>query len=123
MAAITLLLQMGYLYELMALVTVVPWEIRSHLVGSDLADPRLIAGIISGQLVMVLIWAVPGIIGATLSALLIRKVRYRARWYLAATRFFAYTWLAFVPLGTILGYVLLRWSRDNEPSNPGNQQE
>lgn len=48
-----------------------------------------------------------GIIAAILALLLILKGQYRATWYLRTSRVLAWIWLPFVPVGTLLGALVL----------------
>ncbi len=48
-----------------------------------------------------------GIIGAISTWLLILKGRYRTAWYLKTTRVLAWMWMAFIPVGTALGVLVL----------------
>lgn len=49
-----------------------------------------------------------GIVGAITAWLLILKGRYRASWFLSASRVFGWLWMPLIPVGTVLGVLLLR---------------
>ena len=48
-----------------------------------------------------------GIVGAIVAWLLILKGRYWATWFLNASRVFGWLWMPFIPVGTVLGALLL----------------
>ncbi len=48
-----------------------------------------------------------GVIGAIVSYVIYVKKIFRASWYLKGTRVVGWLWLPFVPIGTIIGIVLL----------------
>lgn len=48
-----------------------------------------------------------GIIGVTASCIIYLKSNFRASWYLKGTRILGWLWLLLLPVGTLLGLVLL----------------
>jgi hypothetical protein len=48
-----------------------------------------------------------GIIGAVVSYMIYLKSDFRASWYLNGTRILGWLWLPFIPIGTLIGAVLL----------------
>ncbi len=53
-----------------------------------------------------------GIIGAVTDFILLSKVKYWASWFLKESRVIGWLWLLFVPIGTIIGVVLLGARRE-----------
>ncbi|MBH0048549.1 hypothetical protein I6F45_00465 [Pseudoalteromonas sp. SWYJZ19] len=71
-------------------------------------DPKLIAGHISSGIVISLIQMVPALVGYFISYMLIKNKRVNDFALLkSALKFFAYLWLLFIPIGTVLGAKLL----------------
>lgn len=48
-----------------------------------------------------------GVIGAVVSYIVYLKSDFRAAWYLRGTRILGWLWLPFIPIGTLIGIVLL----------------
>ena len=48
-----------------------------------------------------------GVIGAVVSYIIYLKSDFRAPWYLKGTRTLGWLWLPFIPIGTLIGIVLL----------------
>ena len=48
-----------------------------------------------------------GIVGAVVSYLIYLKSDFRASWYLKGTRILGWLWLPLIPIGTLIGVVLL----------------
>lgn len=74
-------------------------------------DPKLLAGAISSILMYLIIGAVIGFVGVFLSWLVLRDKKGRPSWFLPVSTFFAWTWMVFVPIGTVAGVLMLRWRR------------
>ncbi|WP_165728665.1 hypothetical protein [Pseudoalteromonas sp. 31A1] len=71
-------------------------------------DPKLIAGHISSGIVISLIQMIPALVGYFISYMLIKNKRVNDFALLKpALKFFAYLWLLFIPIGTVLGAKLL----------------
>jgi magnesium-transporting ATPase (P-type) len=79
-------------------------------------DPKMLAGAISQALMVVIIGAVIGLVGAALAWYVLRRKESRPNWFVSASRTFAFAWMVFVPIGTIVGFLMLRWRKaGNEP--------
>ena len=52
-------------------------------------------------------WPIVGIVGAVLGASLILNGRCRDAWFLATSRVLAWLWLPLVPVGTLVGALVL----------------
>lgn len=48
-----------------------------------------------------------GVIGAVVSCIVCLKSDFRASWYLRGTHILGWLWLPFIPIGTLIGIVLL----------------
>ena len=71
-------------------------------------DPKLIAGHIASGIVISLIQIAPAIVGYFISYMLLKNKRVNDFALLKpALKFYAYLWLLFIPIGTILGAKLL----------------
>ena len=71
-------------------------------------DPKLIAGHISSGIVISLIQIAPAIVGYFINYMLLKNKRVNDFALLkSALKFYAFIWLLFIPIGTILGAKLL----------------
>jgi hypothetical protein len=67
-------------------------------------------------------FAVTGLLGVLLTWVLLRKLNYRPMWFLFVTRFFAVTWLVFLPIGTVLAGLMFFWVSASKNSVRGSTQ-
>jgi hypothetical protein len=74
-------------------------------------DPKMMAGAISSILMYLIIGAVIGFVGVFLAWLVLRDKKGRPSWFLPVSTFFAWAWMVFIPIGTVIGVFMLRWCR------------
>jgi hypothetical protein len=65
-------------------------------------DPKLLAGHISSGIVLSIIQIIPALIGLLLSVWLVKRHN-KFKLFINCSRYFAYLWLLFIPIGTFLG--------------------
>ena len=61
-----------------------------------------------------------GILGSIATYLIYLKSNFREQWFLRCTRVLAWLWLPFIPIGTIIGIVLLGARKDAVESQAAN---
>ena len=59
-----------------------------------------------------------GLIGAIANFVLVSRAGFHARWFLKATRFIAWLWMPLLPIGTLIGVVLLGSAREASQQKP-----
>ena len=74
-------------------------------------DPKLMAGAISTIILDFLIGAVIGFVGVLMAWLVLREKEDRPSWFLPVSTYFAWAWIVFIPIGTVIGILMLRWGR------------
>ena len=79
-------------------------------------DPRIAAGALSQTIIALVLAACVGLIGFALAGYSLRVRRFRPQWFLVTNRVFALAWIVFIPIGTIIGLVLFKWSRNQNPA-------
>ncbi|MDJ0940837.1 MAG: hypothetical protein QNJ00_13835 [Woeseiaceae bacterium] len=84
----------------------------------EAGDPRFHAGTIAGLLVNLVLYAAIGLIGALLAYISLRQLPESPDWFRKTSRFFAWAWMPFVPLGTIVGIYMLRWLKVRRIDRP-----
>lgn len=52
-----------------------------------------------------------GLLGVIANFVLVSRIEYRAAWFLKVTRVISWLWLPLIPIGTLVGIVLLRSTR------------
>lgn len=77
-----------------------------------IGDPKIMAGMISQALMIVILSAVIGLIGVVLAWYVLRDKQNRPAWFVSVSRSFAFAWLVFIPIGTIVGILIFRWRRN-----------
>lgn len=75
-------------------------------------DPSLLAPYIRETIVSYQSVIGIGIVGAIVAVVIYQRKIYSADWFLAGTRVAGWLWLPFVPVGTIIGIVLLGARRE-----------
>jgi len=95
------LLAFGWMmFEFMTL----PAELLEQIV----ADREFAKSFVAETLESYRLWAFYGIVAAIGAWALIARGWYRASWFLASSRVLAFLWLPLVPVGTLLGLLILR---------------
>ena len=87
----------------------------------DSGDPKTMAGAISVVLTSQIIGAAIGSVGVFPAWLVLRDGDSRPSWFLKASTLFAWIWMAFIPIGTVIGVSMLRWCRPIPVAGSGNQ--
>ena len=72
-------------------------------------DPKILAGVISQALMLWVLGAIVGLFGAALGWYVLRDKESRPEWFVSASRSFAFAWMLFIPIGTVVGFFMLRW--------------
>ena len=85
----------------------------------DAGDPKLMAGAISMIFTDLLIGAVIGLAGVLMAWLVLRNRENRPSWFLPVSTFFAWMWMIFIPIGTVIGVLMLKWRRPEEEAESG----
>ena len=114
-AAASTVLQLAYVLTLPEVATSVIKLIQVESLYSS-GDPKMIAGAISTIIMDLLIGAAIGLVGVCLAWLVLRNRKERPSWFLPVSTFFAWMWMIFVPIGTVIGIFMLRWRRP-EPAD------
>ena len=70
-------------------------------------DPKLVAGQISLGIVVSIIQIIPALVGFFLSIWLINN-KSHSKLFIYCSKYFAYLWLLFIPIGTFLGIKQLK---------------
>lgn len=78
-------------------------------------DPRLVAGTLSSAVVSSLGATLPALIGLGLGIYLLSARGKAPEWFRRPARILSYFWLAFIPVGTVLGAWQLRCLRVTAP--------
>lgn len=60
-----------------------------------------------------------GLLGAIANFVLISRIRFHARWFLNGSRFIAWLWMPLLPVGTLIGVVLLGSAREAAKQDAG----
>ena len=117
MAVVSTLLQFDYVLNLLAAITqwFKIWQI-SALYGAD--DPQMMASAISESFIGLLIGAAVGLIGVFLAWLVLRDKDARPLWFVRLSGFFAWAWMVFLPIGTVVGALMLRWRKSGPQEQP-----
>jgi len=79
-------------------------------------DPKMLAGAISQALMLLIIGAVVGLVGVALAWYVLRNKKSRPNWFVSASWSFALAWIVFVPIGTVVGFFMLRWRKTDSES-------
>lgn len=74
-------------------------------------DPMLLAPFVEETVVSYNAVYVAGLLGALLIFVLITRARYHDSWFLWGTRISSWLWMPLIPIGTLIGVVLLRSAR------------
>ena len=74
-------------------------------------DPRIVWQIRSQYLTEFVVLLVGGLLGAFLAWIALRKTNDRPQWFLRLSAVFGSLWLIVFPIGTAVGYCMLRWRR------------
>ncbi|MEM6817415.1 MAG: hypothetical protein AAF578_01380 [Pseudomonadota bacterium] len=112
-AAASTAIQLIYVLTLLGAITsaIKLFQVES-LYGAG--DPKLLAGAISMIIIDLMIGTVIGVVGVFLAWLVLRNKNDRPSWFLPVSTFFAWTWMVFIPIGTVIGVLMLRWRRPEE---------
>jgi len=79
-------------------------------------DPKMLAGAISQVLMVINIGAVIGLVGVVLAWYVLRDKESRPDWFVSVSKSFAFTWMVFIPIGTVVGFFMLRWRKTDRAS-------
>ncbi len=109
-AAASTAIQLIYVLTSLSVTTSVVELVRNEALWSS-GDPKMMAGAISSSNMDLIIGAVIGLVGVILAWLVLRKKNERPPWFLPISTFFAWTWIVFVPICTVIGVLMLRWCR------------
>ena len=74
-------------------------------------DPKLVAGVISSAILSFSVDVLFGLVGALLAWVSLRESGNPPNWFRGVSRFFALFWFPLIPVGTILGFFMLKWAR------------
>ncbi|MDP4527517.1 hypothetical protein Q3O59_00555 [Alkalimonas delamerensis] len=102
--ALCSLLQLFYLLALWHL----GWGFYYAFEALSTEDPRLVAGALSEGIVLSWLAVIPATAGLALSVYLTGRNKALARWFSHFTRIASFCWLAFIPIGTVLGHLQLK---------------
>ena len=113
-AAASTVIQLIYVLALLGAITsTIKMSQVESLYGAG--DPKMMAGAISTIIMELLIGAVIGLVGVFMAWLVLRNKEDRPSWFLPVSTFFAWTWMVFIPIGTVIGVLMLRWRKpENE---------
>ncbi len=79
-------------------------------------DPKMLAGAISQALMVIIIGAAIGLFGVALAWYVLRDKESRPDWFVSVSRSFAFVWMVFIPIGTVVGFLMLRWRKTDRAS-------
>ena len=109
-AAASTAIQLIYVPSLLGAITSVTKLFQTEsLYGSG--DPKMMAGAISSIIMDLLVGAVIGLVGVFFAWLVLRNKTECPSWFLPVSTFFAWTWMVFILVGTVIGVLMLRWRR------------
>ena len=77
-------------------------------------DPKLMAGVISQLIIELFVGAAIGLVGVFLAWSVLRSKVTCPPWFLPVSTLFAWAWVVFIPIGTLIGVLMLRWCRPDE---------
>ena len=84
-------------------------------------DPKVMAGGISAMIIDFAIGAAVGLVGVFIAWIVLRNKKDRPSWFLPVSTFFAWTWIIFIPIGTVVGFSMLKWrKREEKTEKTGN---
>ena len=84
--------------------------VRADLPAQDeMGDPTIVADLISTLALTLILGIVAGLIGVLLMTVAARVDRPTPVWFLNLSVIFAVAWLFLIPIGTAIGYLMLRW--------------
>ena len=86
------------------------WGLETQLLYES-GDPKMLAGAISSVLVTLLIATVVGLLGVLIARPILRQKGDRPQWFLRVSTLLAWAWLVFIPVGTVIGLLMLRWCK------------
>ena len=113
LAGISTALQLVYVLTLLNAIGFVIWGLETQLLYES-GDPKMLAGALSGVLVTLLVAAIIGVLGVLIARPILRQNNDAPQWFLRVTTVLAWAWLVFIPVGTVIGLLMLRW-RKAEP--------
>ena len=116
-AAASTAIQLIYVLTLVGVITSGFNLIQDESLWSS-GDPKMMAGAISLIIMDLLIGAVVGFVGVFLAWRVLRDKQGRPSWFLPISTFFACTWMVFIPIGTVIGVLMLRWRRPQVIEEP-----
>lgn len=109
-AAISLVLQLFYVLALLeAMTTTVKLIQIVSLYGKG--DPKMMAGGISVMLVDLFAGAAIGLVGVAIAWWVLRDRKSRPLWFVTTSKVLAWAWIPFIPVGTVIGVLMLRWCK------------
>jgi hypothetical protein len=74
-------------------------------------DPRLVAGMLSQSLITFGIATIIGFLGIFCAWYTLKINGVRPAWFTALNKVFAWAWAVFIPIGTVIAFVLLKWNK------------
>ncbi len=74
-------------------------------------DPKMLAGELAGILMELGLATFIGIVGVALARSVLRSTRPAPHWFIHVTPLFAWSWIIFIPIGTLIGALMFRWRR------------
>ena len=86
------------------------------IAAGEFSDPKLAAGEISQATMTLIFLAIFGLVGAALAWYALRDKEKCPAWFISVSKLFAFAWLVFVPVGTIVGFFMFRWRKADSES-------
>jgi len=119
-AAISAALQLVYVLALLGAITLIAkYSQVMSLYGSG--DPKMMAGYLSTVIIDLGLGAIVGFLGVFLAWRVLRNKQERPSWFLPVSTFFAWAWMIFFPVGTVIGLMMRRWRRPVSADEKVNQ--
>ena len=121
-AVIGTLLQMVYVFNLVDCVVSLARapQLVERYAGED---PAMLSGLVSKALLGLAIGAAIGLVGVAIARPILRNLNDRPAWFVTVNRFFAWTWMVFVPIGTVIGIRILGWCKGDATDPDIKEQE
>ena len=119
-AAASTVVQLIYVLALLEAITSAIKLVQIEVLYES-SDPKMMAGAISMVIMDLLIGAVIGLFGVFLAWVVLRNKKEQPSWFIPVITFLAWMWIIFIPIGTVIGILMLR-GRKPESSKENHVQ-
>lgn len=117
-AGLSTIIQLIYVLALLEAITVTVKTIQIVSLHGG-GDPKAMAGAVSQNIINLGFGTLIGLAGVFIAWRVLRNRDDRPGWFLPVSTFFAWAWMVFVPVGTVIGVLMLRWRRSKPDADLG----